>query len=361
MGFWSNLLKERSKDWFYDEPSDPNCPNDIREKYLDSGSEYISITLKSMKIVSIRVAFSQFYGVVNSYISLDHINGKPAEFNVVTTPSKLVQLDPVNIDRIITRDIPLLGPFPYFGGKLQMEIGLFAVQSGNLAEPFLTILQEMSETAGVSFIGQALPYVDLIKKGTDALVGSYGKDATIQIGLITTYTRIKTGYYVIARIDDSRLKRGEVIIDKNYRLLDKNRSPLEGIPYLVFQISSSPKRPDWFMIPDIVAAHNILDDAVKTRDKLKIREALIAFKTVVLTSKDLILKDAREIYNQVYADAMAVINELEEPLPFGNDKGGNTSGLIVRGGDSEKGVFGGAPSKRFTLRELSAIEIYNQP
>jgi hypothetical protein len=57
------------------------------------------------------------------------------------------------------------------GGNLNVELGLFAVKSGNLLTPIVDFLSEISNAAGISFIGQAKPFLPLISKGMDLIAG----------------------------------------------------------------------------------------------------------------------------------------------------------------------------------------------
>ena len=66
-------------------------------------------------------------------------------------------------------DQRLLGPVPYVGGDIQAEVGLFSVASGDLTGPYLKLLDLLSQAATVSFIGLALPFVEPIKQGINAL------------------------------------------------------------------------------------------------------------------------------------------------------------------------------------------------
>jgi hypothetical protein len=100
MGFWSRLLKEKAKDWLYAEL--PPSLGNRQQKLVELQSEYMTITLKSMRIMNIRVPFTKFYGAIKIFKTLDHMNGKPAEFNIVITPAKLKEPDPKNLDLIIT-------------------------------------------------------------------------------------------------------------------------------------------------------------------------------------------------------------------------------------------------------------------
>lgn len=139
-------------------------PNREPIRAIKSDSEYISIVLKSMRVVNVRVGFSKFYTTVHSYISLSHASGTRANFYVCTTPGQLEEFDKSNVDRIININKRLLGPVPYVGGDLNLELGLFSIKSADLIKPFVSLLTDISNLAGVSFIKAAEPYVAPLKK-----------------------------------------------------------------------------------------------------------------------------------------------------------------------------------------------------
>ena len=50
-------------------------------------------------------------------------------------------------------DQRLLGPVPSMGGDLELKVGLFAVKSQDMLQPFLEILEDLSKAAGVGIFG----------------------------------------------------------------------------------------------------------------------------------------------------------------------------------------------------------------
>ena len=300
MPFWNDIFKKRSEDWFYYHLPRTQTPDDIEIKNLAPEKDYVNIFLKSMRIVNVRNGLSKFYGTVHSFSKLLHRSGKQAEFNLVTTPGKLEQLDAKNLDRVINLNKRLLGPAAYKGGDLELEVGLFSIKSADLAAPFISLLEEMSGLAGVSFIGAALPYVKPIQNGINLLTGGQAK-TILEIGLSKTFDKISTGYYVVMRVPKDQIDVTDVKVDNDFRLTDKEGNPIKDYPYMVIQISSTPNKDDWSNIPEIQEAYSKLIDDVKKGDYNSAKESLLIFKRIVYLSNDLLLEDSKKIYGQVEA------------------------------------------------------------
>jgi hypothetical protein len=79
----------------------------------------------------------------------------------------------------------MMGAVPWRGGTLRLELGLFSVKKGNLLSPLLDYVARVSEAGGVSFIGQAKPFLPLIALRMDLIAGQT-QDAVIEVALDTT-------------------------------------------------------------------------------------------------------------------------------------------------------------------------------
>jgi hypothetical protein len=299
MGWLKEIFSSRTKDWFFSQLPVAPDPNFVLTKIIPADAEYVSIILKSMRIVNVRKGLSKFYATVHSHIEVPYLTGKPACFNYVTTPGTLEKLDGAHIDRVVNLNRRLLGPIPYRGADIKLEIGLFSIKEADLAAPFISLLTSMSSLGGVSFINTALPYIEPLEKGIELLTGS-GDDTILEIGINTELNIIKTGYYVVIRAEKDSINVGDLKIDKNdFRLLDKNNVPIKDYPYMVFEISSIPNRDDWFNIPEISDSYNKLQEQVRKGKTEDVSNALTVFKLVVLTSPDLLLRDGKIVYKKV--------------------------------------------------------------
>ena len=185
MGWWEEIFRKKAEDWIFEPLAPAQVPDNLQHAAVQKESSYLSVYLKSARIVNVRQGLSKFYGVVNSFISVPYLSGTNAEFNVITTPAFLKNVDSAHIDRVIQLDQRLLGPIPYRGGQLALEIGLFSIKSVDLAAPYLEVLETMSKQAGVAFINAALPFAEPLKTGINLLVGG-GDNALLEIGLASS-------------------------------------------------------------------------------------------------------------------------------------------------------------------------------
>lgn len=311
MGFWKDLWTDRSEDWFYHYMPVDQTPGDIESRELEQDEDYVEVWLKSTRIVNVRKGLSKFYGTVHSYISLLDGNGDLAEFNVVTTPGKLAEMDAKNLDRVINMNKKLLGPAAYTGGDLEMEIGLFSIKSADLAQPFISLLEDMSGLAGVSFIATALPYADPIKKGINLLTGG-ADDTVLEIGLAQTFAKLKTGYYVVMRAPKDSIDAADLKIEADYKLVDKNGKAIKDFPYMVLAIDSTKEKDDWKSIPELKQAYAELKNELRnSEDELAMVDAFKFFKRIVLTSSDLIFDDKQKIIDKVEETVSAVVDTIK--------------------------------------------------
>ncbi|ARS39648.1 hypothetical protein CA265_08290 [Sphingobacteriaceae bacterium GW460-11-11-14-LB5] len=313
MGWLSDIFEKQSKDWFYSSMPKEQTPGDIESIELVPNDDYIEIYLKSMRIVNVRKGLSKFYATVHSHVELSNISGKTASFNVLTTPGMLKSLDAANIDRVINLNQRLLGPVPYRGDGLKLEVGLFSIKEAELAGPFINLLTDISVLGGVSFLSAALPYIKPLETGVKLLTGS-DKDSTLEIGLNIQYRNPSTGYFVVIGTDKDDIKIGDIRIDEHdFKLVDKAGKAIKNFPYIVIEIISSKNRDDWYNIPEVSTAYNKLREETQKGDVKVVNDALLFFKRTVLTSPDLLFRNGTKLYQQVESDTQQIIKMLEGP------------------------------------------------
>jgi hypothetical protein len=311
MGFWSDKFITRSEDWVFAPLTADQVPDEPKTNDTVSNNEaYLSITLRSMRIVNVRQLTKKFYGLVHSFITLNHLSGADATFQTVTTPSELRKIDPKRLDRIVAANIPLLQYVPYRGGKVGLELGLFSVEEADLAGPFIDLLQTMASQAGVSVVSAALPFALPLKKGIDAILGS--TDGTIlETGVTTSFDPPKTGWWVVMRAPKGEINVNDLIVTpSDFRLLNyQTKQPIKNYPYIVLSITQSTERPDWFKVPDINKPYQELRAAVRKGDYNAAKELISTFRRAALTSDDLITKDSARIATLVKEETEAVMGQ----------------------------------------------------
>ncbi|MDB5091488.1 MAG: hypothetical protein JWR09_5482 [Mucilaginibacter sp.] len=313
--FLRDLLSTESKNWYFSQIPAAQTPQPELGKQIVINRDYVSIDIMSMRLVNVRTLFSTFYGVVNSFVTIDTSKGAKAEFNVVTTPSNLEKLDKKNLDKVITNNIPLLNELPYFGNAIKLELALCAVKSDDMARNMIDLFSTMSATAGVSFVSQAQPYTKFLAVGLEALTGKVG-DLTIEIGLSTNFNsgNLLSGYYVVMGAPSEGINTNELVIKPNdYKLYYINGQPVKEYPYLIFKISGKESRENYFMIPEIAEATNKIFNLLAESKSTDAKEALKRLTLIVMTSRDLFPSDKVKIIEKVTTDANSILQYLEGP------------------------------------------------
>jgi hypothetical protein len=285
--------KNRPVEWtFMSLPKDPAPapPGQDDEEY------YVTIDLDSMRVPGVSRGYTKLYGVVHSFISAPTFGAaENAEFRAVTLPDHLKDKDATNLDGVLQLKKRLLGPIPYRGGQLKLEVGLFSVKSADLIDPYLKLLQEMSGQAGVAFVQTALPFVGLLKKGLDLLTGN-AADSTLEIGLTTELEQPQPGWFLVMAGPKDLVKDEGLSVDPaDGRLLGKDGNAYVTYPYMLFQVSTSLQRSDWFQIPELVAPHAKIRQALGENDLQRARRLVDQFEWIAKACPDLISDDAKTV------------------------------------------------------------------
>lgn len=297
MPFWDDLRRRQAEDWTFLRLTD--APSSDSPTTLESERHYLSITLKSARVVNVRRGLNRFYGTVSSFIEVPHLSGERVSVNVVTTPGNLKNIDASRIDRIIQLDNRLLGPVPYHGGELGIEIGLFSIKAVDLAAPYLELLESLGKLAGVSFLSVATAFARPLVTGVNLLLGA-GDTAELEVGIAASAWQPELGYFAIIRAakgtyDASNLR----VTETDNRLVDANGNTVSQYPYMVIEVEALASRPDWFMIPDLSKSYQALQAAVLKDSVEDVRETLGLFQRTAATSADLLIEDAQRLADLV--------------------------------------------------------------
>jgi len=297
--FFKNLVSEKSITWCNGKMSEENTPNKSPSVKLIPNQDYFKIDLRAMFIPDQRKWLTKYHAVVYSFISVPHPTGNIHEFNVITTPSKLQEMDKSNLSRVVMVNIPLLGNVPYTGVNVNMQVGLYSVVSSKITKPIIDLFSEMSKMAGVSFVANALPYVKLLDRGI-SIISNTESENELEVGFVDTVSDLSTGYYVFTRAPKSRVTLSELMISQeDCSLMFKNGKVFDEFPYIIIEISALKNRNDWFQIPDIKSTYNIFLDKIKTRNKQTTYAALLNLESALKFSGDLLKKDADKIYKKI--------------------------------------------------------------
>ncbi len=158
----------------------------------------------------------------------------------------------------------------------------------------------MSKVATTSFISVALPFVDPIEQGINALAGgSGGLEIGLYKGFLPPDEFPTTGYYAIMRAPKNTIDVSKLRVDNSMCLVD-DASGVEftQYPYMIFTIEKSTNRTDWKEIPSVQIAYDALLEAQASGDSAKVNQALVACTLTINTCPDLLPADRTRILNE---------------------------------------------------------------
>ena len=202
-----------------------------------------------------------------------------------------------------------MGPIPYRGGQLALEIGLFSIKSVDLAAPYLEVLEAMSKQAGVAFINAALPFAGPLKTGINLLVGG-GDNSPLEIGLAASAWNPETGYFVVMRAPKGSVAVNALKVDPtDYRLIGPDHKPVGDYPYMVLKVEAVASRDDWFNIKELQKPYQELKENIRGGDVEAAKNSFIFFKRSALTCDDLLFEDAKKLVAKVDGTLKEIIGE----------------------------------------------------
>ena len=280
---------------------------------------YVTFDVAALWITHVRKGLSKFYGAVHGSVLIPYETGEKREFQAFNAVASAKELDAAHLDRISQGPYRLLDSVPYRGSGIDVRIALLSVKSSDLAAPYIGLLSKVAGVAGVGFVSQALPLVNVIHDGVSALAGG---DA-LEIGRYGLLDPVYTGYYAIVRADPEEVPLGQLQFDEDTRILTLDGAPVDDHPYFVLKIAASPERAYFQNIPEIQEAYNRMKEQFKRtpKDFEKNLQAFDAFQVAAQLSPDLLsqhadklVQDARDRFARFITEERKAVTEHADPL-----------------------------------------------
>lgn len=258
---------------------------------------YLTVDVASLWITHVRKGLNKFYGAVHGSVVISHETGAKREFQAFNAIADAQELDAGKLDRIIQGPYRLLASVPYRGAGVNVRIALMSVKSADLVAPYIGLLKSVSDVAGVAFVAQAAPLVDVIHTGVSLLGGG----DSIEIGRYGLFDPVYTGYYAVVRADPTELTLDKLGFDEQSRVLTVDNEPVTDYPYFVLKISASTERDYWYDIPDIKDAYNRMKNQFReSPDAVEPNlRAFDAFQVTAELSPDLLSNHAQKLVEDV--------------------------------------------------------------
>jgi len=318
----NKLIYTQGEDYVLEQLTEQNGVAGMPEE-LVKGEDYVTIRLRSFRIVNVRKWTGKFYGAVQSRAYYLHETQGQVEFQKLIVPGApdLLEMDAANVDRVIVVDKPVLGPVPYLG-QLSLEIGLFSVKSTDLAAPYLKLLTNLANTPVVAAMGAARPFIEALSQGADLLFGN-DKQASLEIGADKSWTDLRTGTWLLMRAPKDVFDVKQLqLADSDGKITTTAGESYKAYPYLVFSIGRSSQRDDWMTVPELKTAWAALAEAGRHSRTKDAERLLDAFINTARWCPDLVPKHAKRLADEARAKVPAllqsktVISQQKEPRPF---------------------------------------------
>lgn len=314
------LYVEQGKDFILEQLRSVNGINAVSRK-IEKDKEYVTIRLRSSRIVDVRRWTSTLYGSIRSRVTYLHGDHGLVDLQRIVTPEKMREFDPANIDRVVQVDKPIVGPVPYVG-EISLELGLFSVKGTDLTAPYLDLLSDLAERSGVTAASAALTFAEPLRRGVDLLFGN-NEQARLEIGIDKNWTELTTGTWVMMRAEKGTVNLADLWLGaEDLALTRKDGKPFRQHPYIIFSIEASSRRDDWMMIPDLKAAWDSVGLAIRKGDVDKAEQLLRQFSLMARLSADLVPDDAERLARKgqehmrlIQPETVIALSDTDQPFP----------------------------------------------
>lgn len=291
--FWDGVWKTPSQPPFFGQLKPAQAPSDAPQPIqLLPDEHYIALNLRSLNIPYVRRGLRRFFGAAFCYGRLPGLATGDAEYQVFRVPAELRDLDASHVDRLLQLQSRLIGPTPYRGGDFEFQLALFTVESADMLAPFLDLLQTVSESIPSTYAAVATTTLATVRKGMDTFKAHAGPNS-LEVGVHQTKFTPSAGVHLLAaslgknKLEQLRLTEDGQVLDAEGRRL--------AFPYIVFEITATTQKADWFNIPDVSAAYRGLMGELRKDSPPNVKAAQTQFDRTVLLSPDLIPADATRI------------------------------------------------------------------
>src|SRR6266849_9521759 len=161
-----DLLTKNAEQYTHGWLEDSQCAPTLKRTPLVPDRAYVQIWLRRMWIVKTGKLWKKYYAAIHSETETSE-----ASFKQLIMPPGVRDVPASQLDRVIVENQLLMGPTPYRGGNLKVNVALLSVKSADFAGPFLEVLSDLGAAAGVPYVSLAQPFLKPLTKGVDLLTG----------------------------------------------------------------------------------------------------------------------------------------------------------------------------------------------
>ncbi len=273
---------------------------------IKSGEAYCRIWLVEMRLARDVDWFKQRYPVVHAAIRFNY-GGKSVTIPYLAEPGYLRELGADNLDQVIQCNYPLTPLFPFNGGLVQLQAGLFSLVTSDPMGKFIKTMGRFSELLPVPELSSVLKIAEPIYRGIEDLIGA--GNSQLELGYQQTFSEkgggsndLKAGYFVAILAEENQISGNTLcVVNDSLKVSSseqvtsfiRDNQPLEGYNYMLFRIEKRTAQ-DWESLQSIKDLVNQAQDAVFERKYEEVKNNLFpAIKTAIYRSADVAKSDRR--------------------------------------------------------------------
>ena len=177
--------------------ADPS--NSLIANSIDIASRaYFGVQIRYMNLdTNYGVTGKTYYPAIKSrldFATLEEQSKKRLDF--ITTAPQVLTDNAAKPNRVLIKNRQLLSPTPYLGGGVIAEFSLIAIGSGDIARSALSIVDNVSEVTGFSFVSQIGAFGRVVKDGIDKIL-NVDEGSRFRAGVATSFEDPIIGYWVL--------------------------------------------------------------------------------------------------------------------------------------------------------------------
>ncbi|HKU77098.1 MAG TPA: hypothetical protein VJR02_24515 [Pyrinomonadaceae bacterium] len=262
LDWFKSRFKDEAKKYIYTE-IDPshvkfNDNHQINPQPLKAGTHYFRLWLVEMFLKNDRDWFKSWHPAVHSAISFT-FGDKTELITHVAGPTRLKDIGPANLDKVVTVNRPLTSLVPFNGGEVAIDAGLLAMEGKDDLKGFLNVLGDFSSLLVVPQLSAALAIATPLAKGVSELVGS--TNGKLVLGLSDTWTGgagggnlLREKYFTVILAKENEINKEKLWVENDrlkYGDAQSSSKLLTGYNYMLFRIERQDEFDSWDSLTSI--------------------------------------------------------------------------------------------------------------
>ena len=230
----------------------------INPQPLKAGTHYFRLWLVEMFLKNDRDWFKSWYPAVHSAVNFT-FGDKDELITHVAGPTRLKDVGPDNLDKVVSVNHQLTSLVPFNGGQVEIDAGLLAMQGSDDLKGFLKVLGDFSSLLVVPQLSAALAVAAPLANGVSELVGS--TNGKLVLGLHDTWTGgagganlLREKYFTVILAEENKIIKEKLWVE-NDRLKhgesQESAKLLTGFNYMLFRIERQDEFDSWDSLTSI--------------------------------------------------------------------------------------------------------------